>query len=360
MSIQRTKAGTYEVRWRDANGRHRSKTWKRKVDAEAFEREVQVDTPRGTFVDPAVGKVGLATFADEWLAGAHNLRPKTLKLYRQALAHILAELGDTRLANVTPEAIDEYLAGRLAAGVAPSSVHREFRTLRRLFKVAVARQRIARSPMDHVVAPRIPPTEMRFLTAEELEALADTIDCRYRSLVLTAGWGGLRWGELAGLRVVRVDVDACRVQVTGALDLEGRRFDEPKTPAGRRWVSLPADVAAAVAEDIVSRQSGKFVWMLPGGGPLEHSRFMGRIFRPAVTAAGLAPLRFHDLRHTAVALAIATGAHPKAIQVRMGHSSIQVTLDRYGHLFPEMDTTLVERLDERRNQALRARLHVVR
>jgi hypothetical protein len=68
---------------------------------------------------------------------------------------------------------------------------------------------------------------------------------------------------------------------------------------------------------------------------------------------GLEGLRFHDLRHTAVALAIAQGAHVKAIQMRMGHSSAQVTLDRYGHLFPELDTQIAAGLDDTYRGALK-------
>ena len=71
---------------------------------------------------------------------------------------------------------------------------------------------------------------------------------------------------------------------------------------------------------------------------------MSNIWRPALVKAGIAPTRFHDLRHTAVALAIAEGAHPKAIQSRMGHSPVQMTLDRYGHLFPEIDEAIADGL----------------
>ncbi len=82
------------------------------------------------------------------------------------------------------------------------------------------------------------------------------------------------------------------------------------------------------------------------GNPLISSSFWQHYFKPALDAVGLA-CRFHDLRHTSVALAIAEGAHPKAIQVRMGHSSINVTLDRYGHLFPELDEAIAAGFGER-------------
>jgi integrase len=82
------------------------------------------------------------------------------------------------------------------------------------------------------------------------------------------------------------------------------------------------------------------------GNPLISSSFWQHYFQPALRATSLL-CRFHDLRHTSVALAIAEGAHPKAIQTRMGHSSINVTLDRYGHLFPELDEAIAIGFGER-------------
>ncbi len=86
----------------------------------------------------------------------------------------------------------------------------------------------------------------------------------------------------------------------------------------------------------------------PKDAPLNRTNFRNRIWLPALKAAGIAQPwpRVHDLRHTAVALAIATGAHVKEVQARAGHSSITVTLDRYGHLFPGQDEALAQRLDD--------------
>lgn len=89
-----------------------------------------------------------------------------------------------------------------------------------------------------------------------------------------------------------------------------------------------------------------YVFTSPEGGPLRHSNFYRRHFRPAVERAGLpAGVRFHDLRHTYGGFLISEGAHPKAIMERMGHSSITVTLDRYGHLLPTLEEHLTEALN---------------
>jgi integrase len=98
--------------------------------------------------------------------------------------------------------------------------------------------------------------------------------------------------------------------------------------------------------------SDGFVFIAAKGGPLRHNNFYQRVFCPALARAGLpAQVRFHDLRHTCAALLIAQGAHPKAIQAHLGHSSIQVTMDRYGHLFLDALEHLADRLDVAHTQA---------
>lgn len=90
-----------------------------------------------------------------------------------------------------------------------------------------------------------------------------------------------------------------------------------------------------------------YVFTAPRGGPLRRDLLLKRFLRPAAEAAGLpAGLRVHDLRHTSVSLLIELGAHPKVIQERLGHSSISVTMDIYGHLFPSLAEALTERLDD--------------
>lgn len=379
VSIETTPHGTYRVRWRDIDGHQRAKTFKTAKAAEAHERTVLVDTDRG--LPTARPKpMSVAAWADQWLAGAHNLRPKTRQLYAETVAR-LGPLGDVALGRLTPAAIDTWLADRATSGAAPSSVHRDYRALRRMLNVAHQRGHILTNPMANVAAPRVPDTEMRFLSAGELEHLAATIDARYRTLVLVAGWGGLRWGEAAALDVAHVDTTGGRVHVVAQLDATGRVRSEPKTAAGRRWVTLPESVAAELADHVDGRAPGEPVWAMPGGGPLVHSRWRGTegravtptkgakqpegrkrwevhprgFWRRAVVAAGLDPLRFHDLRHTSVGLAVAAGMHPRVIQARLGHASIEVTLGTYGHIMPGLDAEAVGELDRLRADGRRLR-----
>jgi integrase len=145
--------------------------------------------------------------------------------------------------------------------------------------------------------------------------------------------------------------------------LEGGSFvrREPKTSAGTRSITI-SSFTAHLMHDHLDRfaASAKDELAFPNGAmnPIASTNFLSNHFGPARRAAGLR-CRSHDLRHTSVALAIASGAHPRAIQSRMGQSSINVTLDRYGHLFPELDIEIADAFgrqllaaDERRSRVV--------
>ncbi len=137
---------------------------------------------------------------------------------------------------------------------------------------------------------------------------------------------------------------------------------EPKTPASIRSITISgftADLLARHVEAYAADGPDGLVFPNAAGNPLASSSFWNNHFRRAQVRAGVR-CRFHDLRHTSVvALAIAEGSHPKAIQARMGHSSINVTLDRYGHLFPEIDASIATAFGERLVSADSSRKPVV-
>jgi integrase len=171
----------------------------------------------------------------------------------------------------------------------------------------------------------------------------------------------MRAGELAGLQ--RKDVDLLRgvLHVRRALkDVDGRLELGPTKTHAQRTVSLPSFLRGMLEQHLLASIGGPdaFVFTMKTGGPLRQGLVYNRYFRRAVAGyeirgekmPGALPaskhrLRFHDLRHTCAALSIAAGAHPKLIASRLGHSTIQITLDRYGHLFPSVEEALADALD---------------
>ena len=209
---------------------------------------------------------------------------------------------------------------------------------------------------SHPIAACRPPTLPRQPTAHRQQAVQHGERSAprrsvngWRAFVLTAAWGGLRFGELAALRVDRVDFLHRVVRVEDAFsEVAGRQILGPTKTGSRRSVALPRTVVDALAAHVATYPPGPdgLIFSNSHGGPVWRLGFTRRVWHPAVERAGLAPLRFHDLRHTSVALAIAAGGHAKAIQARAGHSTISTTLDRYGHLLEGLDSDLAERLDE--------------
>lgn len=190
---------------------------------------------------------------------------------------------------------------------------------------------------------------MLFLEPEEILRLADAITPAFRTLIVFAAYTGLRAGEIGALRVGRLNVLRGAAEVRESLaDVKGKLiFGATKTYA-QRTVRLPRFLCDSLGEHLAGRPTRPEDLVFTGatGKPLRHNLFYARHFKPAVQRAGLPHgLRFHDLRHTCAALLIAQGAHPRASMERLGHTSIQVTLDRYGHLFPALDEALTDGLE---------------
>ncbi len=228
-----------------------------------------------------------------------------------------------------------------------------------MLQVAVQKQKILADPCDRVDPPRVAKREMTFLDWDQVIRLAEAHNDRYRALIDVAVDTGMRWSELVGLRRCKVDLKNRKIRVTEQMvQLEDRSFlrKEPKTAVGVRSITISpfgASLLAVHLESFAQPGPDAFVFANAAGNPLSASSFLTHHFSKAQVAAGVS-CRFHDLRHTGVALAITAGAHLKAIQSRMGHSSINVTLDRYGHLFPELDEAIAESFDRSFHEATRA------
>jgi integrase len=233
---------------------------------------------------------------------------------------------------------------------APATVHKCHQCLSKILAAAVDARMLHHNPADRVPLPRITQHEMRHLDPDELAALTDAIHPRYRALVLVSGYCGLRIGEIAGLRRRRVDLLRRRIEVAEiAVEVRGHvQFGQPKTAAGHRTVPFPRFLTHELAEHLgrwPQPGSEGLVFTGPEGGVLRVPAFRRRMWLPAVERAGLAPLRIHDLRHTAVSLWIAAGVDVKTIAVRAGHTLVRTVLDRYGHLRDREDDPALDALD---------------
>jgi integrase len=174
---------------------------------------------------------------------------------------------------------------------------------------------------------------------------------RYSTLIYLLAYTGVRWGEAAGLRRRRIDVLRSRIEVSEALEEVGGSVSFGTTKNHkRRTIVIPSFLRDLLNDHVLRLGIGDqedLVFTATNGTPMRNSNFSSYVWKPAVAAADLpTSLRIHDLRHTAAALLIAQGGHPEAIKRQLGHSSIRVTMDTYGHLYPSEAEALAMAMDE--------------
>lgn len=350
--VRKAPSGRWQARWRDLQGVEQVKTFTRKSDAEGFLATVETQKRAGTYIDPHLAEQPFGTYCEAFLA-SHAVAPSTRALYElEARRYLLPAFDRTPIGAIRPESIRILMRELQDRGVGARTIQVVHQVLSRILHQALDDGLIAMNAASLARPPKRPERgAIRILTEDELATLADAIDPRYRAVVLLAGYGGLRFGEVAGLRIPQLRLLERKVDVVeGMIELRGKVEPGPlKTKGSRRTIAIPAFLVDELAAHVGAWRDptgSDLVFSAERGGPLRRTNWRRRVWAPAVEAAKLDPApTFHHLRHTAAAIAIAKGAHPKALQARLGHASIKTTLDLYGGLFPSLDEDLAERLD---------------
>jgi integrase len=324
------------------DGRYRWRTiGPRKRDAEIVRDEINRRIALGALY-PSEPQM-FAEFVEGWLERyAQRVRPATLASCRDSLRR-LAVFNEWQLETIRAADVEDYVFA--VAQQAPRAAELMLDTLKMILRSATGRGQTIDEGVLRVRPPRRERAEMRFLDWSEAERLAfETVE-PYDDLVRFACLTGLRQGELFALRDRALDLRRGTIVVeAGARD---GKLVPTKTTAGRRQVCLSGEALRVLREQLLARAPNELglVFPTPNGAVWRKDNFMSRIFRPAVRRADLTPLRFHDLRHTYAALMVAAGAHPKLLQAQLGHTSINVTLNTYGHLFPDAFADVGDALD---------------
>lgn len=365
--VRRMPSGRWQASYTDDTTGERilaPTTFRTKAEANIWVSTVEADKARGDLLDPRLAQRRFADWADEWLTGLH-VKPKTRLAYESSLRnHVLPVFEQRPVASITYRDCKRFVDDLANGGLAPGTVGEARKILRLVLREALRADAIRRNPADGIRIPRGERQEMQFLTAEEVFALAHEVAHpprprsqplrtypQYGLLVRFAAFTGLRAGEIGALRVGRVNPLHGWIEVAEtAEEIHGQLVYGPPKTYSRRRVEIPGALADELAEHLAARgglAADTFVFTAPDGGPLRHTNFYPRHFKPAVRRSGIDPsTRFHDLRHTAAALMIAEGAHLLVVKERLGHSTITVTADRYGHLFPSLEAALTTKLDD--------------
>lgn len=318
-----------------------------KASAKLQLKAMQVDRARGDFIDPRSGRVTLAEWIDRWWpihefslkpTARHSESGRVRNHIRAGLGHVPLDELDTLTVQTWTTRLRNVRTGK---PLAPKTVRNCHGMLHKILLAAVAQRLIRSNPCADSHLPKIPHREMMFLNEPQVGRLLAEVPEHWKPLVLLLVSTGLRWGEAAGLRVKDVDVLAGKLTVLRAMhELSGSGeivFTEPKTERARRTVTFPkTTVGMPLASLLVGKYPGELVFSAPMGGPARARNFR-RSWLKWVERAGLTGLRIHDLRHSHAAHLISAGVPLTAISRRLGHTSIAVTSDLYGHLLPEVD-----------------------
>ncbi|MEA2901695.1 MAG: hypothetical protein QOH36_1582 [Actinomycetota bacterium] len=351
--VDRLPSGRYRVRLTDpaTGARVSAGTFTNKADAEKAFASAVTAQDRGTWVAPRT-TLTLADYSSQWLESrltskGARLRPRVRELYEgQLRCHILPTLGRAPLAKLRPTTVRSWYTALVDNGPSAITAAKCYRLLRAILNTAVEDGLLAVNPCTIRGAGAERSPERIIPTLAQVAELADTVDPRYRALVILAAFGGLRRGELFGLR--RRHVDLTRGLVTVEAQRQQLAHGElivgpPKSDAGRRTVALPPQAIVALQSHL-DRWTGPAAddWVFTGakGGPLRDAVWQHQ-WDLARRSVGLADLHFHDLRHVSATLTAATGAGVKEIMHRLGHSSAQAAL-RYQHATPERDRAIAE------------------
>jgi integrase len=277
------------------------------------------------------------------------------------VCHVLPRWGTTAVADVQHEDIVVWLGNIMEDSVTAGSplsaatIRKIWVVLKGVLGFALRTKKISHNPAIGVPLPRYTPAEHIYLTDVQVEALAEACG-EYRTLILFLAYTGVRWGEATAVQIKHVDLKIRRVRIAQAWGSDrGKLYleDSPKNHE-RRSVPIPTFLVAELTQLIADRDPDGYLFVAPKGGVLMIGNFMRRHFKSALVAAELGDLgiTLHKLRHTAASLAIASGADVKVVQTMLGHKTATLTLDTYGHLWPDRLDEVSERLDRQRTKAL--------
>ncbi|MFQ5472162.1 MAG: tyrosine-type recombinase/integrase [Dehalococcoidia bacterium] len=352
--ITRTPSSRWKARLAIPGRGTRNKTFDRKTDAEKWLRNEQAKLDRSEWVDPRLARTLFAEWAHEWQLSRRNLKPKTLAGYESLLqVHLLPQFGHLPLSTIDPYMVEMWVVELADSGLSPSRTRQAHQLLSMILKAAVRARRLTMNPAEGTPLPRATRRPPRFLTASQVDSLAAAVPDRYEALIFVLAYGGIRWAEAVGLKVRSANLLRRRIEIAETLsEVNGQLHAVPPKTWESRTIAIPPFVANIVGAHIGRFTDGdadRLVFTTGAGTPLRSANFRRTVWQPAVSAIGEEGLRVHDLRHTCASLLIAAGAHPGHVREHLGHSSIRVTMDVYGHLYEDSRDELARRLEAVRN-----------
>jgi integrase len=269
-------------------------------------------------------------------------------------------LGHIYLNKLTPQLVQSFYTQKLQEGLAPGSVRDMHMVLHKALENAVRWRLIGRNVCDDVSPPKLVKYNVQPLTQKQAFWLLKTAQGhKLEALITVALATGMRRGELLGLQWQDINFEDRSLQIRRSMVRLGNRGvveSQPKTLKSRRRVVLPQ----FVIEVLKQHRTRQLEAQLRAGTAWQENDLVfcngfGRFFdqgqlhvefQKFLKDAGLPPIRFHDLRHSAATFLLAMGVHPKVVQEILGHSNISTTMDTYSHVLPSMQIEAMDKMND--------------
>lgn len=313
--------------------------FKTKAQAENYLAKVRIEIDKGSYVYKNT-QVMFTAIVENFMNNYANsyCRLNTILGYRGYLKnHLIPYFEKYKAVEITPNVIRDYIKYMQDKGLKAKTINHTINLLSGIFNKAIEGNFLNYNPVTSVKRLKLPHMEMEFLDTFDIKALLTTAKENYPTfypLLQTAIATGMRRGELLALTWNDIDFDRKLIRVNKSLN--HGRAEETKTKNSVRNVAIPENLISVLKDWKQKAPKSHIIFYNSTGGYLDPNNMAKRFFKPCLKLAGVKDIRFHDLRHTYASLMISKHIPIKFIQQQMGHSSIQVTLDKYGHLMPEL------------------------
>lgn len=262
--------------------------------------------------------------------------------------HILPYFGQMRLIDISHMIIQRFVMIKTKEGLSNQTINHLIILMGAIFNKMVDDNVVAKNPVAKIKKLKLITQEMRFLEKKEIFAVLNTAKVHYPEfypLLFTAIFTGMRQGELLGLQWDKINWQTGKIFVN--VSFHKGHLSTPKTQNSIRRIEMSKELTKVLKEwKLRCPHSDKnLIFPNQNGNHIDANNMIKRQFLPVFRKAGIEKTRFHDLRHTFASLLIADNVTPKYIKSQMGHSSINVTMDRYGHLLPEVYEKGINALD---------------
>jgi len=342
MSIRKrkTKNGyTWQIDCSNATGeRIRKSGFKTKADAEREYAKICLQVENGINVNKNK-KIYFVDICDKFIKEHTEVYSKrsTIDNYNSYYNYQIKPFFKTlKLSEITPAVISKFIKQKQADNYAPKSINNFLTMIKSVMNFAVNNGYLNKNPIETVKKLKLPHHEMDYLRTDEIKIVLKTAQefyPKFYPLLLTAIMTGMRRGELLALQWKDINFENKKITVNKSL-YKGT-IQTPKTQKSIRKINMPEILADTLFK--LKKDDNSIVFPNANGNYKDGKNMVNREFHPCLEKAGLRKIRFHDLRHTFASFLISQNMPLKYIQAQMGHTSIQTTSDKYGHLMPEVE-----------------------